>query len=54
VWGRLNPSKIVPKSLGNTPTCVGKTSKVLRVLIIFWKHPHVCGEDKKKTKEKIK
>ena len=31
--------------VGNTPTCVGKTSFAPLVALFFWKHPHVRGED---------
>ena len=44
-WGRriLRPRK--GAFLGNTPTCVGKTSLLSSKMEIRQKHPHVRGED---------
>ena len=45
VWGRPRHIGGYWQSLGNTPTCVGKTSCHLSQTLNHRKHPHVCGED---------
>ncbi len=44
-WGRLTTHSIRQQKPRNTPTCVGKTSKVGKWYIVAKKHPHVRGED---------
>ena len=44
-WGRLKSVEEVSSSLGNTPTCVGKTDCGKPTNNYRWKHPHVRGED---------
>ena len=44
-WGRLVYVIINLVYVGNTPTCVGKTSTISRPARLPWKHPHVRGED---------
>ncbi len=44
-WGRLvaeTASRLTPR---NTPTCVGKTCSILKSQLLYWKHPHMRGED---------
>ena len=36
-------------SAGNTPTCVGKTDRVIPESVVTEKHPHVRGEDSNKN-----
>ncbi len=48
-WGRLPPELPACTSLGNTPTCVGKTFIRGRSGEFREKHPHVRGEDRTKT-----
>ncbi len=45
VWGRQSEVDSESYSVGNTPTCVGKTNKNELQKLIIKKHPHVCGED---------
>ena len=44
-WGRLCMSPVIQRVLGNTPTCVGKTTTVTVSYSLDQKHPHVRGED---------
>ena len=44
-WGRLVESVEDALKIGNTPTCVGKTTKGARRKTPVRKHPHVRGED---------
>ena len=44
-WGRLLISSFTFQLSGNTPTCMGKTSKALVHPDNNRKHPHVHGED---------
>ena len=45
VWGRHHHRGSAPRSLRNTPTCVGKTDRKQKQDDSHGKHPHVCGED---------
>ena len=45
VWGRRGTYSIFAPHVGNTPTCVGKTSTAITPRPTIKKHPHVCGED---------
>ena len=44
-WGRLQKPRREVEAVGNTPTCVGKTSTRLDTRPPLRKHPHVRGED---------
>ena len=44
-WGRLNELLCALRVWGNTPTCVGKTPRSVPAYAVYWKHPHVRGED---------
>ena len=44
-WGRQAVETVQWESMGNTPTCVGKTRGIHHRGMEDWKHPHVCGED---------
>ena len=48
VWGRRLPQARYGLQAGNTPTGVGKTSDRRRRLLGIQKHPHGCGEDKRR------
>ena len=45
VWGRDHISGINPLQLGDTPTCVGKSSASVNFAFSERGHPHVCGEE---------
>ena len=49
VWGRLTRQLNQAKKQGNTPTCVGKTAFAAVHPAASWKHPHVCGEDHRRS-----
>ena len=51
-WGRRKPPLEISQLLRNTPTCVGKTSRVQLPEVGGRKHPHVRGEDSIKRKGK--
>ena len=44
-WGRPLGGIAIPRTLRNTPTCVGKTPTAARTAKRVQKHPHVRGED---------
>ena len=44
-WGRLFAGNTTGSTMGNTPTCVGKTVSSRNFLDYPGKHPHVRGED---------
>ena len=44
-WGRQSSLVIAPPTLGNTPTCVGKTHRAAWRGRMSEKHPHMRGED---------
>ncbi len=44
-WGRPFPGESKARQGGNTPTCVGKTSRTIARRMSAGKHPHVRGED---------
>ena len=44
-WGRRYPRPDLVSIIGNTPTCVGKTTAQARVRHTVRKHPHMRGED---------
>ena len=44
-WGRQRPLFEIQHDNGNTPTCVGKTYQAHTIATLFWKHPHMRGED---------
>ena len=50
-WGRRLPAQGIARRLGNTPTCVGKTSPSFMMYLDRWKHPHVRGEDAPKRRQ---
>ncbi len=45
-WGRPNWVFLNVPALGNTPTCVGKTSSIAETRELSEKHPHLRGEDR--------
>ena len=45
MWGELHLSQAPQMQVRNTPTYVGRTYCLLKVLCCRWKHPHVCGEN---------
>ncbi|ESN03700.1 hypothetical protein L378_02122 [Klebsiella pneumoniae MGH 32] len=44
-WGRHDTLADTPDEERNTPTCVGKTPRSVPAYAVYWKHPHVRGED---------
>ena len=44
-WGRHSLKEQPCQDTRNTPTCVGKTLASPKIGIIWWKHPHMRGED---------
>ena len=44
-WGRLSTQSREASILRNTPTCVGKTFEIPDQNTLWWKHPHMRGED---------
>ena len=44
-WGRRRDRFPRELHLRNTPTCMGKTDIVSIIHHLWWKHPHVHGED---------
>ena len=44
-WGRRSAVRFFNRSIGNTPTCVGKTLSPFYPHCSYKKHPHVRGED---------
>lgn len=44
-WGRPVDFLTHLVAVGNTPTCVGKTSTYPELRLFAWKHPHARGED---------
>ena len=44
-WGRLSNDTGLSFLGRNTPTCVGKTPGSAGMTYVWWKHPHVRGED---------
>ena len=44
-WGRRQKEELSVSRVGNTPTCVGKTTNLLQGSRATEKHPHVRGED---------
>ena len=53
-WGRRSVHITARRYNGNTPTCVGKTVGTVQVVILFWKHPHMRGEDLVKPFHRIR
>ena len=49
VWGRPATSSPSNTATGNTPTCVGKTARICAFPGQTRKHPHMCGEDTKRS-----
>ncbi len=48
VWGKVPPVLIGSEASGNTPTCVGKSSTVLKIIpMIAETPPRVWGKDEK-------
>ncbi len=45
MWGRRSPARLPGRTPRNTPTHVGKTSRVSVNMPFDKKHPHTCGED---------
>ena len=50
-WGRLHITSIGNIKIRNTPTCVGKTGTRTTGRRSARKHPHVRGEDRRRTTE---
>ena len=48
-WGRRKERLSFKQELGNTPTCVGKTTAQTLRYRSSWKHPHMRGEDRMKS-----
>ena len=51
-WGRLRLKCPDLASIRNTPTCVGKTKRIVRHDKVIWKHPHMRGEDSSRLQGK--
>ena len=49
-WGRQEGQAAKGADGRNTPTCVGKTSRLAILARAYWKHPHVRGEDSQPAK----
>ena len=48
-WGRPAAGQDRRAVHGNTPTCVGKTGNNVSEPVHEWKHPHMRGEDQKRS-----
>ncbi len=44
-WGKPVQKSFVSLSFRNTPTCVGKTLRYVRLCSVYQKHPHMRGEN---------
>ena len=53
-WGRRRECHRNENICGNTPTCVGKTSKLHAVSQATGKHPHMRGEDRRNIPSKLR
>ena len=51
-WGRPTRPKLCGPCARNTPTCVGKTKRIVRHDKVIWKHPHMRGEDSSRLQGK--
>ena len=51
-WGRRYNERPRARLGRNTPTCVGKTKRIVRHDKVIWKHPHMRGEDSSRLQGK--
>ncbi len=52
-WGRQMSPFVAIVDLGNTPTCVGKTTVQISGREFLWKHPHLRGEDERQVHQSM-